>query len=365
MYTIRRLARWGGPIAVLVGVVVFVLTRPRDETFITGAVVAADSDLNKQRPIAQALIQVVAGASSGQTMSDAAGFYRVRLTPRVVPGQEVTIRAGHRDYRPFEETTSDPNQIHLVRLVPLAADPSGPSVTPTITIGNVRVRYALKSSSAVEVGSVTRTFQVENAPNVPCNNREPCSPDGKWKATLGSFSLDAGENKQFRNARVSCLAGPCPFTRIDSDGFSRGGRVISGAILNWGDTVTYLVEGEVVQTMVSDLIRHSYPMIFGRTMSFTLPPSAQGPSIEAEVDGTAIVFPLGPKLLLSWATCRLETGSDQTRLHRCGGVSFFFSLLPSPPHDSHASWRMRATAPAKRCHCSVSSASCLRPFLVS
>ena len=56
---------------------------------------------------------------------------------------------------------------------------------------------------------------------------------------------------------------------------------------------------------------------FGRSMNFTLPAMAQGPSIEAEVDGAAIVFPLGPRIALSWADCRLEVGSDRTKLYRC------------------------------------------------
>jgi hypothetical protein len=123
---------------------------------------------------------------------------------------------------------------------------------------------------------------------------------------------------------VSCLAGPCPFTRVESNGFSSGGQVIRGSVLNWGSTVTYLVEAEVSQSMVSDLVRHSYPVIFDHSMTFTLPPAAQGPSIEADVDGEPIVFPLGPQLRLSWATCRLDTGAgrpdtrgDGARLYRC------------------------------------------------
>jgi hypothetical protein len=69
--------------------------------------------------------------------------------------------------------------------------------------------------------------------------------------------------------------------------------------------------------MMSDMIRHSYPVIFGEAMNFTLPATAQGPTIEAELDGAAIVFPLGPNLILSWANCRLEVGSDRTKHYRC------------------------------------------------
>jgi hypothetical protein len=69
--------------------------------------------------------------------------------------------------------------------------------------------------------------------------------------------------------------------------------------------------------MVSDTIRHAYPVIFGNSMNWTLPPTAQGPTIETEIDGAQIVFPLGPNLKLSWANCSMKTGEDETRLYRC------------------------------------------------
>ena len=78
----------------------------------------------------------------------------------------------------------------------------------------------------------------------------------------------------------------------------------------WSDTVTFLVEADVVHTMLTDSIRQAYPSIFGRGMTFTLPPTGQGPSIEAEINGFQIVFPLGPDLQLSWATCNLQVRSE-------------------------------------------------------
>jgi hypothetical protein len=129
--------------------------------------------------------------------------------------------------------------------------------------------------------SAAHPFAESNTGNVPCEGRPPCSPDGRWKAAIGSTSLDAGEGQEFQNARVSCIAGPCPFTRIESDGFSRGGRKISVSVRNWSDTATFLEEAEVVHTMLSDVIRQAYPSIFDRTMTFTLPPriSALFPNI--------------------------------------------------------------------------------------
>jgi hypothetical protein len=129
--------------------------------------------------------------------------------------------------------------------------------------------------------------------------------------------MDAGEGNEFRNVRTSCIAGPCPFTRIASDQYSDAGRVIKVSALNWSDTTTFLVEAEVIHTRRTDLILNAYPAIFGREMSFTLPPAAEGPSIEAVTDGTEIVYPLGPSPTLSWAICQLRLGSDGTKVFRC------------------------------------------------
>jgi hypothetical protein len=188
---------------------------------------------------------------------------------------------------------------------------------PEVTVGNIRIRYAVKATNTINIGSTARTLEVVNTGDVPCEDRAPCSPDGKWKAKIGSMRLDAGEGQEFQNVRVACIAGPCPFTKIESDGFSRGGRRIDVAVRAWSDTVTFLVEAEVVHTMLSDTIRQAYPSIFGRDMTFTLPVTGQGPSIEAEVNGQQIVFPLGPDLNLSWASCSIQTGSNGTKLYSC------------------------------------------------
>jgi len=94
-------------------------------------------------------------------------------------------------------------------------------------------------------------------------------------------------------------------------------RKIQATVRAWSDTVTFLVEADVVHTLLTDSIRQAYPSVFGRGMTFTLPLTGQGPSIEAEVNGVEIVFPLGPGLRLSWATCNLQVASNRTRLYSC------------------------------------------------
>jgi len=188
---------------------------------------------------------------------------------------------------------------------------------PNVVLGDVLVRYTIESRTAVNVGSGAKTFEIANTSNVPCVRHPPCSPDGKWKASVGSVSLDAGADNEFRNARLSCIAGPCPFTQVESDGFSKGGRVITASVSNWSDTVTYALEAEVFRPENTNTTQRSYPIILGRGFNFTLAPSAAGVSLEAEVDGSPIVFPLAPNGTLSWATCEVRVQRDFTRLYRC------------------------------------------------
>ncbi len=169
----------------------------------------------------------------------------------------------------------------------------------------------------MNVGSAVHTFQIVNRGNVPCSGHRPCSPDGKWKAAIASASLDAGEGNEFRNARVSCIAGPCPFTKIVSDDFSKGVRRIHVSVLNWSDTTSFLLEAEVVRPTISAAVRDSYPVIFGQVLNFTLPAAAEGVYIQADMNAATIVYPLGPDLFLSWANCSSRVNNDQTKVYRC------------------------------------------------
>jgi hypothetical protein len=184
-------------------------------------------------------------------------------------------------------------------------------------VANVRIRYSTEATSQENIGTGVKTFQVQNVGNIPCQNSSPCSPDGKWKASINSESLDAGEGNFFRNARVSCIAGPCPFTKIDYDGFSQGGRNIKVSVRDWSDTTTFLFQAEVFRPQISDLVRMTYPIILGTSLNFTLPPTAEGPSVEAELNGENIIFPLGPVPVLSWAECNVSVAKDKARYYRC------------------------------------------------
>jgi len=298
-----------------VAVLALVRSQKQKPVMLRGAVIVADTDSRKQLPIGG--VRVSADHMQGiDSKSDSAGFFTLTLPRPVRRGHPIVLHCRDPQYRALDLNEYVGNQLYIVRLVPIDNKPAT-SDQPPIRIANVRVRYTVKAQTELNVGSAVKTFEVHNIGNVPCKNQHPCSPDGRWKAALGSATLDAGRGFEFRSARASCIAGPCPFTRIENDHMSETGQMLTLTVRNWSDTATFLMEAEVFRPMVTQMEHWSYPAIFGEGFSFTLPSTAESVSMEADLDGQTIIFPLGPALQMSWAGCDTGSNPDQGRIYRC------------------------------------------------
>ena len=315
-----KIATWSLLVGALVLIAVALLirrSRLREPATITGAVTVQDADPRKQLPIADVEITAANNLADAAIKSDASGFFRLTLRRHLRRGQMVTLTFRHPKYQPLDLRQPYGGKLYLAHLTPLAKNAAENPNRPAVTVSNIRVRYSIKATRTMNVGSAVKTFQVENAGNLPCADKSPCSPDGKWKAAIGSTSLDAGMGNEFQNARVSCIAGPCPFTKIETEQFPKASQKITASALDWSDTATFLVEAEVIHIMQSQIDHQSYPVIFGPTLNFTLPADAEGVSLEADIAGETIIFPLGPDLFLSWANCNARVNRDQTKIYRC------------------------------------------------
>ncbi len=291
---------------------------------IRGAVIRKDADVSKELPIADVQVMGTRGTMTATARTDASGYFELKFPEPIWPGQAVSLTFRDDNYKPLDMNLTMAYRSAVRRLVVAAMVPTPqPTVNerggPATVISNIRIRYTVTSDHADNIGSLVKTFQVVNRGDVPCRRQEPCSPDGEWKAAIDSVKLDAGQDNEFRNVRASCIAGPCPFTRMDSSGFTQGGRVITASALNWSDTATFLVEAEVFHTSLASSARRSYPVIYDRALNFTLPESKEGLSIEADVNGQPTVFPLGPELYLSWAECTSRATGDEKKstVYRC------------------------------------------------
>ncbi len=284
---------------------------------ITGAVTVQDTDPRKQLPVADVEITALNNLSVAPAKSDSAGFFKITLRKNVLRRQPIKLQFRNPKYQPLDMDAVPDGKLYLARLVPVHKNPADMPKGAVVVVSNIRVRYSIKALRTMNVGSAVTTFQVENVANVACKGRSPCSPDGRWKAATNSAELDAGVGNEFQNARVSCIAGPCPFTKIESERFSRSSQKITAVARNWSDTATFLVEAEVVHVMQSQIDHQSYPVVFGPAFNFTLPANAEGVTLEADINGETIIFPLGPNLFLSWASCTSGVNRDQTNVYRC------------------------------------------------
>jgi hypothetical protein len=316
----RTILLWNGAaVAVLLAMAVLVVHRFRffKPFTIQGAVMAENADSRKELPIADVEITVANGMAQWSTKSDASGYFHLQLRPGIRRGRPITLQFSHPNYEPLDMREYVSDKLYIAHLLPLPQVVTSRPGGPQTAVANIRVRYSIKALRAVNIGSAVKAFQVESKGNVPCGEKGPCSPDGRWKAAIGSATLDAGPGNEFRNARVSCIAGPCPFTKIESQEFGHGGETFTVMARDWSDTATFLMEAEVFRSMSSDVVHESYPVKFGPALNFTLPGSAEGICITADVKGETIVYPLGPNLFLSWATCNARVNNDQTTVYRC------------------------------------------------
>jgi len=284
---------------------------------IKGAVLVRGYNVDRQVPIPGVRVSVAGGLAERDVRTSPTGYFVLTLNKRTKLEEPMTLQFRDMQYMPLDITSFISDRLVVARMTPIA-DLAGPATTlAQSTVTNIKIRYTVKTSTVVNVGSTLKTFHVVNSGNVPCNSRYPCSPDGKWQAAVGFSSLEAPAGDFLSNARVSCIAGPCPFTKIRYDGFSRGGPNVRVEVLDWSDTTTFLFEAEAFRSMSSNSVRLSYPVIFGQALHFTVPANAEGICIEADINRQSIIFPLGPQLNLSWAACTESVNPDHTAVYQC------------------------------------------------
>lgn len=288
--------------------------RPRVIT-IQGTVIRSNADPRKQVAIDRANITVSNGTTLASAESDKSGFFKLTFRAGIRLPRNAALIVRKSGYAPFIMNLpltprSNLRKLYVIPLKEQDSHATGAEKRSQTVVSNVIIRYTVNAQSMTNIGTAVKTFEVINHGNVPCRNQAPCSPNGFWKASRGTITLKAGSNNEFRNVRVLCIAGPCPFTRVHLHESGNATKTITVSAVNWSDTATFLVEAEVYRNSISSQLRESYPVIFGRDMHFTLPPAAEGPTILAEIGTQSIVFPLSSGLYMSWATCNSEHGKQ-------------------------------------------------------
>ena len=202
-----------------------------------------DADPRKELPLADVEITAAGGLAISSVKSDSSGFFSIRIQKGIRRRTPVTLQFRRADYKPLDVSAVVGDRLYIAQMEPLTRKGNEVENHQWVKVGNVRVRYSIKTTQYVNIGSSVRVFEVANSGNVACKGQWPCSPDGKWKAGIGSVALDAGAGNEFRDARVSCIAGPCPFSKIEADGFSKGGQTIAASAIDWSETTTIFAGG--------------------------------------------------------------------------------------------------------------------------
>ena len=289
-----------------------------------GAVIRRDTDPRRELPISGVVVTASDGVTRSTVRSGNSGYFELAFRRRLRPDETLQLTFQAPGYKPLELQVqaglrANLNKLYVVALDPDAAQARTSASPPQSLVSDVRIRYTSNVESQTNIGTAVKTFQVVNHGNIPCKGQPLCSPDGLWKAAASTADMDAGSGNVFRNARATCIAGPCPFTRISIDNSTNAGRSITVSALDWSDTATLLIEAEVFHVSIDSSVSESYPVIYGRILHFMLPASQEGASIEAEVNGVPMVFPLGTDLYMSWATCnsRTEAGDGTSTAFQC------------------------------------------------
>ncbi len=120
-----------------------------------------------------------------------------------------------------------------------------------------------------------------------------------------------GRVTNFAMSALRALRDRAPLPRSMQAAFIQGGRTINVTALDWSSTATFLLEAEVFHSAINSSMRESYPVVYGRTLNFTLPPTQEGVSIEAELDGHCNGLSTGTGTLskLGNLQCTNECGS--------------------------------------------------------
>ncbi len=197
MFINRRTVTWAGiGIVAILAITALRVFRHRALIAITGTVLREDPDVGRQIPIANAQVSLGGDLSDGVATTTPAGLFRLKLRPGVHVGDVATLLVRHSLYHPLDLSENLSDDLYILRMTPLRSNESS-SVDATMVLADIRVRYATRSRVSVDAGSATKTFEVVNTGDVPCDPRGPCSPDGKWKAAIGGASLDAEKITRF------------------------------------------------------------------------------------------------------------------------------------------------------------------------
>src|SRR5262249_9831037 len=151
---------------IVVAVLVMETTRFKRERSLIGAVLIANADPRKQLPVPNVEITAEVDGTTVRTRSDASGFFHLNWRGSGRRGARVTVHFRHPDYQPLELVQSLGDQLYIAHMTTSASVKETEFNGTEVSVANIRVRYAVKATTTINIGSLVRTFDVHNTGDV-------------------------------------------------------------------------------------------------------------------------------------------------------------------------------------------------------
>ena len=164
-----------------------------------------------------------------------------------------------------------------------------------------------------------KTFQIQIMGNIPCNG-STLFPGRQMEGGNQFRVPGCGRGKRFPKCQGFLYCGPLPFhAELIMTAFPREGATSRSPCAIGRIRPHSCFRRRCSDPQISDLVRMTYPIILGTSLNFTLPPTAEGPSVEAELNGENIIFPLGPDpcFELGRLQCQRAKGNNGQKFYRC------------------------------------------------
>ena len=145
----------------LATIVIVIAVRNRPIT-LRGAVIRDSTDPNKQAPIAGAQIIATDGTVVATSKTDTAGAFKITLRRSLIRRHSVTLSVRHAGYKPLDIFDPIGDQLYIARMVMIPPPTPAEPERPDVKIGNVTVRYTVKTQAVAEIGGAVKTFDVVN-----------------------------------------------------------------------------------------------------------------------------------------------------------------------------------------------------------
>src|SRR5579872_5749465 len=127
---------------------------------VTGVVLEHNPDPRKRSPLAGVQITAQIGSRSIAGQTDSSGYFSLKVDGWIRAGQPLHLEFRHPRYQPLVVDATISDNLYIEEMTSLSSNLQPKPGQPITSIANVRIRYSMKNTEPVNVGSAVKTFEV-------------------------------------------------------------------------------------------------------------------------------------------------------------------------------------------------------------